>query len=132
MIKEFVERWEKNKAVLRERYRKERPDNYEAIVRNVVELLHDEDEYESIDPERIHKIDDGDYQGTLVFVIAASGYQPNKYWYVRVSYGSCSVCDALESIREWEDEISEEETNGYMTLSLHVVQRLKQMDGDEE
>ena len=132
MIKEFVERWEKNKAVLRERYRKERPDNYEAIVRNVVELLHDEDEYGSIDPERIHKIDDGDYQGTLVFVIAASGYQPDKYWYVRVSYGSCSGCDALESIREWEDEISEEETNGYMTLSLHVVQRLKEMDGDEE
>ena len=132
MIKEFVERWEKNKAVLRERYRKERPDNYEAIVRNVVELLHDEDEYNSIDPKRIHVIDDGDYQGTLVFVIASSGYQPHKYWYVRVYYGSCSGCDALESIREWEDEISEEETNGYMTLSLHVVQKLKEMDGDEE
>ena len=132
MIKEFVERWEAGKEGLRERYRKERPDNYEAIVRNVVELLHDEDEYNSIDPKRIHVIDDGDYQGTLVFVIASSGYQPHKYWYVRVYYGSCSGCDALESIREWEDEISEEETNGYMTLSLHVVQKLKEMDGDEE
>ena len=37
--------------------------------------------------ERIHRIDDGDYQGTLVFVIGGKGYQLSTYWYVKVSYG---------------------------------------------
>lgn len=133
MIEEFVKRWEDKKHLLRERYTKERPSNYGEIVRNVVELLHDENKYDSIDPKRIHEIDDGDYQGTLVFVIASSDYQPNDYWYVRVYYGSCSGCDTLEALRGWDDDapIPKEETDGYMTLSLHIVQQLKKMDGDE-
>ena len=130
MIEEFTKRWFAGKDLLREKYSRQRPENYEDIVRNVVEILHDEDDYGSIDPNRIHKIDDGEYQGTLVFVIAGSGYQPNDYWYVRIFYGSCSGCDTLEALIGWDDEISNEEIEGYMTLSLHVVQRLKKMDGE--
>lgn len=130
MIEKFVKRWEEKKHLLQEKYRKERPDSYRDVVRNVVEILHDENEYGCIDPNRIHEIDDGNYQGTLVFVIASSDYQPDDYWYVRVYYGSCSGCDTLERLRGWDDDISEEETKGYMTLSLHVVQRLKKMDDE--
>lgn len=131
MIEEFVKAWEEKKHLLREQYAKKRPDNYMNIVRNVIELLHDEGAYSSPDPKRITEIDHGCYQGTLVFVIAASGYQPDDYWYVRVYYGSCSGCDTLQAIQGWDDEIDEKEINGYMTLSLHIVQRLKKMDDED-
>lgn len=128
MIKEFVKRFNENKSNLEERYRKKRPESYEDIVKWTIEAISDEDDYsDTPDPERIHIIDDGDCQGTLVFVIAEKGYQPHKYWYVRVRYGSCSGCDTLRAIEEWGDEISEKEVKGYMTLSLHVIQQLKAM-----
>ncbi|HSH24992.1 MAG TPA: hypothetical protein VLA13_05585, partial [Massilibacterium sp.] len=91
----------------------------------------DEDDYSGTpDPERIHSIDDGDYEGTLVFVIAEKGYQPHEYWYVRVWYGSCSGCDTLQRLEGRGDEIPVEEVKGYMTLSLHVIQQLKAMGGE--
>lgn len=62
------------------------------------------DECDAPHPERIHQIDDGDYQGTLIFVIGAGGYQPSRYWYVKVGYGSCSGCDTLQAIRGYEDD----------------------------
>lgn len=131
MIKEFVKRFNENKSNLEERYRKKRPESYEDIVKWTIETISDEDDYSGTpDPERIHIIDDGDYQGTLVFVIAEKGYQPHKYWYVRVWYGSCSGCDTLQAIKEWGDEISEKEVKGYMTLSLHIIQQLKAMDDE--
>ena len=52
--------------------------NYIDIVKIVIEAVHDG--YGSPDPERIHEIDDGDYQGTLLFVIPSDNYQPYKYF----------------------------------------------------
>lgn len=131
MIQEFVDRFMANKAVLREMFAAGHPGSYEDIVRNVVLVLHDDSKYSSIDAERIHEIDDGHYQGTLVYVIGGSGYQPSSYWYVKVAYGSCSGCDTLEAIRGYRDEKpSEEQIDDYMTLSLHVVQGLKEMGQD--
>lgn len=64
-------------------------------------------------------------------MIAATGHQPDKYWYVKVSYGSCSASDTLESIREYSDEkLTEAQIDDYMTLVLHVVQGLKKMGDD--
>ena len=131
MIQEFVAEWEKHKGKIREKFAAKRPDEYIDIVRAVAEILKGSYSYEYPDPERIHEIDDGHYQGTLVFVIACNGYQPSTYWYVMISYGSCSGCDTLESIRGWEDEITDKEVDGYMTLALHIVQKLKKM-GDWE
>jgi len=76
----------------------------------------------------------------LVYVIAESGYQPNTYWYVKVSYGSCSGCDTLEAImcgnwghetKEEEDEWKEQAIDKLMTLALHIVQGLKKMGDDD-
>lgn len=80
------------------------------------------------DCENIHEINDGEYQGTLVYVIPEVGYQPSEYWYVRVWYGSCCGCDTLqgEQIGSKEDCIK-----GVMTLSLHIVQQMRKMGGDE-
>lgn len=132
MITEFVERFMAGKPKLEAMFSEEHPDNYKAIVEAVVTLLNNGEDYGSPDPERIHELDDGEYQGTLVYVIAASGYQPSNYWYVKVSYGSCSGCDTLERIRDyWGDKPTEEQVRDYMTLALHIVQGLKKMGDDE-
>lgn len=132
MIKSFIDKFNENKSKLENRYRKERPGSYQNIVKWTIETITDEDEYCGVpDPERIHCIDDGDYQGTLVFVIGEKGYQPNEYWYVCVWYGSCSGCDTLQALEGWEDKIDEKEVKGYMTLSLHIVQKLKKMEDND-
>lgn len=83
------------------------------------------------DPARIYQIDDGGYEGTLVFVIGAGGYKPSRYWYVKVGYGSCSVCDTLQAIRGYEgDAPTKEQVDAYMTLALHIVQGLREMNAD--
>lgn len=136
MIKEFVEKWEQNKGKIREAVSAKHPDDYQELVKIVVENLQLDSEYESMDPERIHKIDDGDYQGTLLFVIGAKGYQPSDYWSVQIYYGSCSGCDTLQRIREYKDEDgppSPDQVDQYMTLALHIVQKLKKIsDGYED
>ena len=128
MIKEFVEKWYLNKEATRAYFATVHPEAYIDIVKQVIIAITD-DEYESPDPERIHLIDDGNYQGTLLFIIAAKYYQPDVYWYVKVDYGSCSRCDTLEAIRDYGDEpLTEEQLDDYMTLALHIVQGLKRID----
>ena len=132
MIKKFIDRFIEKKADLQAAFSASHPEDYQAVVKAVVSVLNNPDDYESIDPERIHKIDDGDYQGTLVFGIACTGYQPTSYWYVKVSYGSCGACDTLEAIRGYgDDKPTAEQVRNYMTLALHIVQGLKKMGDDD-
>lgn len=132
MIQKFVDRFMAKKGQLREQFKAQRPESYSVIVRAVVEAVMDENDYDcdSPDPERIHEIDDGDYQGTLVFVVGAQGYQPFKYWYIRISYGSCSGCDTLDRIHmeSWEDTPTDSQVSQYIDLALYVVQCMKLMD----
>jgi hypothetical protein len=130
MIQEFVDQFMENKDALRKVFATKHPDNYEEIVKNVAWAIRS-DRGGDLDPERITVIDDGNYQGTLVFVIGEAGYQPSDYWYVKVSYGSCSGCDTLEAIRRYDNEPpTDDQVDGYMTLALHIVQGIKKM-GDE-
>ena len=128
MIKKFVEKWNDKKEEIESQFRAQHPGEYGDIVRIVIEAISDGTYYPEPDPERIHIIDDGDYQGTLLFVIASKGYQPSEYWLVKVDYGSCSGCDTLENIREYGSDIpTKQQVNDYMTLALHIVQGLKQI-----
>lgn len=131
MNQSIIAAFESQKAAIRGKFAAAHPDSYTNIVRIVVESLGDIDEYDPPDPSRIHVIDDGDYQGTLVYVIAGTGYQPSKYWYVKVSYGSCSGCDTLESIKDSRDDPpTEQQIADYMSLALHIAQGIKEMDED--
>lgn len=128
MIKDFVDRFMEGKDDLRSRlagYEKYGwwEIEYRDIVREVIATIGDDDMYGDPDPDRVHEIDDGHYQGTLVYVIAGNGYQPYNYWYVMVSYGSCSGCDTLEAAKHGGDTL-----NDLMTLALHIVQGLRKMD----
>ena len=136
MIKKFVEAFEANRNILERKYSKQHPSSYLGLVTDVVEILSkakaNKGLFENLpDPKRITEIDDGDYQGTLVFVIAAQGYQPSTYWYVAVGYGSCSGCDTLQGIRydgAYDADVpNEEQVASYLTLALHVVQEIRQM-----
>lgn len=130
MIQKFVDRFMAGKEKLRAAFSSTHPEGYGAIVKAVIEIIAGDEDYEEVpDPERIHTIDDGDYQGTLLFVVAAKGYQPSDYWYVKVGYGSCSVCDTFKAIRDYDsDPPKPEQTEQYLTLALHVVQGLKKLE----
>jgi hypothetical protein len=133
MIDAFVAKWYENSNLIRDKFAAKHPYNYKEIVTAVIEILASGDEDEDYgkvpDAERIHEIDDGDYQGTLVYVIGANGYQPDRYWYVKVGYGSCSYCDTLERIRGYSSDLpTEEQVRDYMTLALHILQGLHEMN----
>ena len=130
MIKEFVSRFTEKKKDLEAVFSMEHPSSYMEVVKAVVQVISNGD-YGTPDPNRIHEIDDGDYQGTLVYVIAETGYQPSTYWYVKVAYGSCSGCDTLQAICGYDNGApSSAQVSDYMTLALHVVQGLKRMGDD--
>ena len=131
MIQKFITRFDAKREWLRGELAKAQPEGYEAIVKLVVTALQDEDDYSAPDPERITRIDHGDYQGTLFFVIAAYGYQPSDFWAVKVGYGSCSGCDTFEAIRSYDGETpTPEQVEQYMTLAVHVLQGLREIGGD--
>ena len=79
------------------------------------------------DEIKFHRIDDGNYQGTIIYMIPKGDYQPDDYILTKVSYGSCSSCDTLQSV-EYDYRYSEDKDrliSELMTLSLHIIQRSK-------
>lgn len=141
MIDTLVAQWNANKGALEEWLRGSHPDSYEHLVRELVGRVLTEPTGEGwrhgrIDASRIHVIDDGDYQGTQIFVLALEGYQPNEdqYLWFANGYGSCSGCDTLEAIRKYSSEPpADDQVRDYMSLALHMVQRMKWLAprGDE-
>lgn len=119
MIDEFVRVWDAYKGELAGRFKTDPPASYKALVVELVDLLNRHlDDYERPDPDRVVEINWGGYQGTVVFVIAATGYQPDRHWVTKVGYGSCSYCDALQSCRDEAD---------YVQLALHLLQQLREV-----
>lgn len=99
--------------------------DYRDIVSIVIDAIHEGDG--DPNPNAISEIDDGDYQGTLLFVIPEDVYHPYDYWYVRVFYGSCSGCDTLQGIL-YDSDSKEQQINDLFTLALHIFQGLKKLD----
>lgn len=103
MIKYCLDQWNKNKEKLRiavdnDTILRGRDYDYEYLVKLVVKhILGDGWDYKNITT-----IDNGDYGGTLLFLIPENTYQPSEYEYLMtyVNYGSCSGCDTLLSIQE--------------------------------
>ena len=77
-----------------------------------------------LDCENMSVIDNGDYQGTLLFLIPFDTYQPceGDYLMTYVGYGSCGGCDSLLSITEcsWHAP-NEEEIKELMALCKDIV-----------
>ena len=114
MIKYCVEKWDENKDLLRSVLNNNKLLNhvlnrndddpleyleYKDLVKlTVMFILNDENEW---NVNKIKEIDDGDYQGTLLYLIPEDTYQPNSSEYLMtfVEYGSCSACDTLQTIQ---------------------------------
>ncbi|KKL82598.1 hypothetical protein LCGC14_1983120, partial [marine sediment metagenome] len=102
--------------------------SYKSLLRKALEVIQGSEGlgYGSTpDPERIHEINDGDYQGTIVFVIGAKGYQPDTYWSTTVYYGSCSGCDAIEAAWDYGRTDSME---GMYAIALNMMQGMRRTD----
>lgn len=135
MINKIIKNWEDNKHLIREELKKSHPHDYLSLVKLVVSHVGEEidDQYHSLDPNRIHCIDDGEYKGAILFIIGADYYQPHDYWYVMINYGSCSGCDTFEFIKSGDygdygdNPPSDQQIDDYMTLALHIVQGIKKL-----
>ena len=139
MIQEIIKKWDKNKYKLEEYFsttKQEKYGSYEAIIQQIFELVinSDEESYERFNINKMTVIDDGDYQGTQIFIIPKDTYQPNidDYLITHTYYGSCSGCDVLEGIRNYSSGLpTEQQVKEYMILALHLVQKMKRITDDE-
>ena len=110
MLKYCYEKWDKNKDKLEAALRKtdiSRVEYRDLLVLTVDHILNDGGYNEPRwNTEKITEIDDGNYQGTLLYLIPEDTYQPSegKYLMTYIGYGSCSCCDLLQSIRPYSDE----------------------------
>lgn len=130
MIKYCIEKWDKNRKKLEDALREDttlNSCNYGYLVKLIVEnILNDEtnDYGDTWDSENITTVDNGDYQGTLLFLIPTDTYQPSEYDYLMtyVGYGSCCVCDILQAIQDWDNvKPTEQQLKDYMTLCKDLV-----------
>lgn len=105
MLKIMRDRWAKNEGKLKAAI--EFLDinilDYKDLVRLTFREIFNNDENgrDVLNLERITEIDDGSYQGTLIYLIPFDCYEPDEsdYLMTYVGYGSCSGCDALQSIQ---------------------------------
>lgn len=147
MIKEFSEAWNQNKGSLENYFRNTeqlRYDNYLSILKKIIELVinpylidcYNFKLYDELNVEKITEIDNGDYQGTKLYIIPLDTYQPSidNYLLTYVEYGSCSACDTLQKIQmetfysneyEYGAKPNKQQVEDYMKLALNLVQRLK-------
>lgn len=128
MIKYCKDKWSKNNNLLynelamKLKLSELQDYNYGDLVKlSVIHILNDEDE--EWDTENITEIDNGDYQGTLLYLIPKSTYQPDEQEYLMtyVGYGSCSGCDALQSIQYGHYEDQTEIIKEYMLLCKDII-----------
>lgn len=136
MIKYCLQKWDTNKEKLREFLRTQKGlndcnylDLVIAVVENVLNPSDNDYDYKW-DYKHITEIDNGDYQGTLLFLIPLDTYQPceHEYLITYVGYGSCSGCDALMSIQEcWNGDgcLTEIQIKDYMSLCKDILTNIK-------
>lgn len=137
MEKEIIERWEKGKENLQKYLSTHKIENtcesYEDLVKVLInQCLNYSKDYPIFSTEFVC-IDNGDYQGTQIFVLHYNTYQPNAsdYYIFDNDYGSCSGCDTLLGIIGYgstDGFPNEDMVNKLITLCLHMVQRMKCID----
>lgn len=108
MLKICRDKWNLNKDKLRKSLSEDRNLNdcdYGYLVKKTIDIILEGEDW---DTKNISVIDNGDYQGTLLFVIPKKCYQPSEYEYLitYANYGSCSGCDTLLGIQNWHNELT--------------------------
>jgi hypothetical protein len=129
MLKIMADKWRKNKNKLEKELKsRNMVYNYKDLVKITFDcIFNDEgnDYGKDLDIENITEIDDGEYQGTLLYLIPFNKYQPSEYDYLMtyVNYGSCSVCDTLLSITGYMRDLPDKgQLKELMQLCLNIIQ----------
>ena len=129
MIKFCLEKWDGNKDLL-EKHLRDHSNlgsvNYIDLVKMVVGIIFNTDSFTIYDVDKITEIDNGDYQGTLLYLIPDDSYQPYEgdYLMTYVGYGSCSGCDTLQSIQSFiysDEDVPDRVISDFMTLCKDIV-----------
>lgn len=131
MLQDVIKQWEENKHKLEDYFRTTKQseyDEYKKILEKIIELvITTKDEFNDYDYKKISQIDDGGYSGTLIFLVPTDTYEPNieDYLITHTYYGSCSGCDTLQGISCYNYDLpTENQIKEYMTISLHLVQKM--------
>jgi hypothetical protein len=125
MLTELTDKLIANEQAIKARLAQDSGWCYESLVSLACEIAFADDEYGVPDPKRITVINHGDYQGTLHFCIGAKGYQPSTLYVTSVEYGSCSGCDAIQSVNDLDDRA--EQVREWWSLTLHMFQRMQEV-----
>ena len=137
MLKYCLKKWHENRDKLEAAIRKDAKLNdcdYTYLLKLLVEhVLNGGDcgvcnEYK-LQANYITKIDDGDYQGTFLFLIPEATYQPSAHEYLMtyIYYGSCSGCDTLQHIQSlWynDEPVPEEAIKEFMMLCKDFIMNM--------
>jgi hypothetical protein len=135
MIKYCLKKWDQNKEKL-EKVLRERTDMNQCGYKDLVEIVvtnilndgraNEDLEFDDRDVKRISEIDDGNYEGTLLYLIPANRYQPDEEEYLMtyIGYGSCSCCDTLMHIQMYGDDngaLTDRQVKDFMTLCKDII-----------
>jgi hypothetical protein len=129
MIKYCLDKWNENSKLLESIMSTDKNltnCDYSYLVKLVVANILNAGSGTKWDAESITEIDDGDCQGTLLYVIPEKCYQPSEYEYLItfVGYGSCSGCDTLQYIQDlsYNDGLpTPEQLKEYMALCRDLI-----------
>lgn len=135
MIKYALKKWDENKEVLLNAIQQTEKNmrsawDYEDIVKLTCHCIFNEkviDGDPKINIDGITMIDNGDYQGTLLFMLPFDTDQPAEYEYLMtyVGYGSCSGCDTLQRIQldeiYYNDETEKDLVDSYLSICKDIV-----------
>lgn len=135
MIKYCYEKWDKNKGILESKLREMSSEKlndigYNSLLKLTVDsILNDSDYGPKWNTDKITTIDDGDYQGTFLFLIPEETYQPSAHEYLMtyIYYGSCSGCDTLQHIQSlWynDESVPEEAIKEFMMLCKDFIMNM--------
>lgn len=136
MIPFIIEQWEQNKHHLKQHFNTNPCNSYD--YRDIVKLLFEHcilkattwSDSIGFDIENMTVIDDGSFQGTTIYIIPKDTIisELSDYIITHNYYGSCSGCDTLLAINSetLDGEIpKEQQVIEYMTVALHLVQKMK-------
>ena len=127
MLQYCIDKWEENKEKLKSVIEDDTTIykcGYDYLVKLVVRYILNDGEKrkersccnkDKWNEDRITIIDDGEYDGTLLFLIPRDVTSPGHWDYLQtyVEYGTCSLCDTLEGIQS-EDKLFKQKLETFM------------------
>lgn len=134
MIQQYVDAFRENKKQFEKWVESiEEEITYTDILKQVINLCLNPKyvgTLEELDENKVTEIDNGDYQGTLIYLIPRNCYQPmvSDYVYTSVFYGSCSGCDALLASQDWDCYNIKYDVDMVTTIALHLVENMKWLE----